>query len=205
MPPESFRSLTVDGFLDSLAAKAPTPGGGAASGMVGATACALAGMVVAYSIGKKSLSEHEPVLRDAQSRLARARRLMLDLADEDAAAYGAVNELSRLPEGDPRRGALAAARCASVQVPLAVLAACADVLRLLESLAPITNRHLRSDLGIAAVLAEGAARASLWNVRVNITDVPSPDGSAGTLEEAEKLLAACAARAACIETACAAR
>jgi len=204
MPADSFRSLTVDGFLESLAAKSPTPGGGAAAGMVGATACALAGMVVAYSIGKKNLAEHQPVLLDAEQRLARARRLMLDLADEDAAAYGAVNELSRLPENDPKRAALPAAQCASVQVPLAVLAACADVLRLMETLAPITNRHLRSDLGIAAVLCNGAARASVWNVRVNIVGLPSRDGPGGTLGEAERLLSDCAARAARVEAACAA-
>jgi len=202
MPADSFRTQPVEAFLASLAEKTPTPGGGAGAGIVGTTACALAGMVVAYSIGKKNLAEHEPALLDAQSRLARARTLMLDLSDEDAAAYGAVNELSRLPEDDPRRAGLPGARCASVQVPLAVLAACADVLRLLESLAPITNRHLRSDLAIAAVLAAASARAAVWNVRVNIEGLRSPDGPAPTLAEAERLLQDCRDRAERVEAAC---
>ncbi len=201
MAPETFRTLTVDGFLDALAAKTAAPGGGAAAGMVGATACALASMVVEFSIGKKNLAEHQPALVDAQGRLARARRLMLDLADEDAAAYGAVNELSRLPEGDPRRAALPAAQRASVQVPMTMLAACTDVLRLMETLAPIANRFLRSDLAAAAVMAAGAARSALWNVRVNVQSLSAGEGMQA-LAEGERLAGDCAARAARVEAGC---
>lgn len=201
MADTSLRSLTLDQFLEALASKTPTPGGGAAAGLVGSTAAALAGMVVAYSVGKKNLAEHEPALRDAAERLARARVLMLDLADEDAAAYGTVNELSKLPEGDPRREGLAAAQRASVQVPMVMLAACADVLRLMESLAPITNRHLRSDLGIAGVLAESAARSALWNVRVNVQALSAGEGLEA-FAEAERLVEDCAARAARLDQAC---
>jgi formiminotetrahydrofolate cyclodeaminase len=79
-----------------------------------------------------------------------------------------VNELMKLPESDPRRvrewpGAVQA----TVQVPMAAIAAGSDLVRLCETLAPITNKQLHSDLGIAADLALAAAHASVWNVRVN--------------------------------------
>ena len=48
------------------------------------------------------------------------------------------------------------------------MAACVDLLRLFVSLAGITNRALRSDLGIAAVLAEATVRAGRWNGDVNL-------------------------------------
>src|SRR4051812_31791558 len=160
----TFGASTFDQFLASVAAKTPAPGGGAVASAVGALAAALAQMVVSYSVGKKALVEHEPRLKEAAAILERARGLLLELAEEDAAAYGTVNELQKLAADDPRRAGLGAANSASVQVPLAVMAACVDLLRLFETLGPITNKQLRSDLAIAAILAEAAARASRWDV-----------------------------------------
>jgi methenyltetrahydrofolate cyclohydrolase len=188
--------------LTAVAAKSPTPGGGAVAGAVGALASALAGMVVAYSAGKKSLAEHEPALRGAQSTLANARGLFLRLAEEDAAAYGAVNELSRLPEADPRRAGLPAATEASVRVPAAMIAACVDLLRLMERLAPISNRHLASDLAIAAVLAEATARAARWNVVANAGLLPDGAERSASLADAERSVGEAAARRGRVEAAC---
>jgi formiminotetrahydrofolate cyclodeaminase len=160
-------------YLDQIAAKTPTPGGGAVASGVGAMSAALAGMVVAYSIGKKSLAAHEGFLAEAQKRLARARTLMLDLAKEDEAAYGLVNELMRLPAGDARREReMPAAVAAAVAVPMAVAAGAVDLLRLYVELAGKTNPMLRSDLGIAAELALATAAGSLWNVRINAGELP---------------------------------
>jgi formiminotetrahydrofolate cyclodeaminase len=151
-------------------------------------------MVVSYSVGKKSLAQHEPRLQESTKVLERARGLLLELADEDAAAYGTVNELSKLPEGDPRRAGLPAATAASVQVPLAVMAACVDLLRHFETLAPITNKQLRSDLAIAAVLADATVRASRWNVAVNVAFLadakavePTNKAAAGLVTESARL------------------
>lgn len=204
MTSQPLAMLRFDSLLESVAAKAPTPGGGAVASAVGALSAALAGMVVSYSVGKKNLAAHEPALQDTSRRLTVARALLLRLADEDSAAYGAVNELSKLPETDPRRATdLAPAVLAAVQVPMAVLGACADLLRLMESLAGITNRRLRSDLAIAAVLAEATARSSRWNVAVNAASLPGRAERESTLAEAGRMVADCAARCARVEAACA--
>lgn len=168
-PIMSIADQTLGEFLESVAAKSPTPGGGAVAAAVGALSAALAGMVVAYSVGKKALAEHHPKLTEAAAVLTRARGLMLELVEEDERAYGAVNELLKLPEGDARRTEeLPQAAAAATQAPLAVMAAGCDLLRLFVRLAPITNRQLRSDLGIAAVLAEATVRSGRWNVLVNV-------------------------------------
>ncbi len=170
----TFRDQTIDQFLIDLAAKQPTPGGGAVAGLCGAVGAALAQMVVSYSLGKKNLAQHQPLLTDAAHRLERARQIFLQLADEDAQAYALVNELTKLPETDPRRAReLPGATQASIAVPLAVAAAAADALRLMHSLCGTTNTHLRSDLAIAAILADATARAARWNVVVNLPGLPS--------------------------------
>lgn len=179
-----FAAMTLGGFLDQLAAKSPAPGGGAAACVAGATAAALAHMVVAYSIGRKNLTEHQSHLESAGAALQRTRAMLLQLADEDAAAYALVNELQRLPEGNARRAAeLPGAAAAAVAAPRAALALCVEMLRTIESLAGRSNAHLRSDLAIAAVLAEAAARGAWWNVRINLSLVT--DGAERTRLEAE--------------------
>lgn len=171
--PSSPAAPTFEEYLASIAAKTPTPGGGAVASAVGALSAALAGMVVSYSVGKKALAEHEPWLSDVLKRLERARALMLTLAKEDEAAYGLVNALMKLPAGDARREAeMPAAVRAAVQVPTAVIAASVDLLRLYRELAPRSNAMLRSDLGIAAELALATAKSSVWNVRINAGSLP---------------------------------
>lgn len=186
-------------LLSRIAAKTPTPGGGAVACATGSLAAALAGMVVSYSLGKKSLAAHQAELERAAHSLENARGLFLELAEEDAQAYGLVNELQKLPEGDARRAAeLPAAMTASIQVPMAAIAAASDLLRLCEALAPITNKQLHSDLGIAAELALAAGKASLWNVRVNASFLSDRSAAARWMEQADGLLTVSSHRAASV-------
>jgi formiminotetrahydrofolate cyclodeaminase len=202
MPP--LASLPFAELLEALAARTPTPGGGAAACIAGALAAAQAEMVVAFSIGKRHLADHQPRLEAARGALRRTRDLLLRLADEDAAAYGALSELERLPEADPRRRAEhGPALERAVNVPRAALAACANLLRLLEELGPITNRPLRSDLGIAAVLAEAAARACDWNVRINASSLPEGALKSAALDETRRELGEAARRCERVQEACA--
>jgi formiminotetrahydrofolate cyclodeaminase len=190
-------------LLDDLAAKTPTPGGGAVASITGALAGALAGMVVSYSVNKKSLAKHKPDLERAAEALARARALLLELAAEDEAAYTDLNALWKLDESDPRRSsAMPAAVERAIQAPRAVLAACLNLLRLLEELAPITNRSLRSDLAIAAILAEAGARAAQCNVAVNSPMLEKPDQRQRIESETAREVADARERTARVEAAC---
>ena len=191
-------------FLDALASKTPTPGGGATASAVGAIGSALGAMVVAYSVGKKSLEAHRAELESAAAALAGARRLLLDLAGADMEAYGVVNALQKLPESDPRRVAQwAAAVAASIQAPRATIAVANDLLRLFERLGPISNRYLRSDLAIAAVLAEACARSAAWNVSINLPLLTEEKERAEVQLETIRAIADARARCEAIERACA--
>lgn len=166
---ESLATLPLGTLLERLASKEPVPGGGAAAPVVGAFSAGLAQMVVAYSVGKKSLAEHEDELRDASERLERARVALLELADADAGAYAALNAAFKLDKADEQRAAkVASGARAAIIPPQATTAMGVDLLRLYERLASITNRQLGSDLRIAAILAEAAVRSSVENILVNV-------------------------------------
>lgn len=195
-------SLSFGELLDHVSAKTPAPGGGAVAASVGALAAALGSMVVNYSAGKKDLAAHAPAHEEAIEQLERARWMMLELAVEDALAYEALNAALRLAKDDPARAArVEEGAVLAVAPPMAMIAACAELLRLLESLAGKTNRQLRSDLVIAAIFAEAAARASERNVSIN-AGLQGAEAAADQLGRAAEIVSHCAERLKAIEAAC---
>lgn len=169
---EPLEDVTVGGLLAQVAAKAPVPGGGAVAGLVGALGAALGGMVVSYSLGKRSLSAHEGLLGEAAERLARLRAECVRLGDADAAAYERLNTLQRLAPDDPERAiSMGEAVSAAIEVPMRLAVVCEETLGVLAGLAGRSNPHLKSDLAIAGVLALAGAEAARWNVVINLREV----------------------------------
>lgn len=154
-------------LLEKIEAKHPTPGGGAVAAWSGAMGCALAGMVVAYSVDREP--EHEDALRNAQRELATARALLMELAEEDAAAYADLSAALKIPKDDPTRPErLAPAVRRAVEVPRIVGATGFNVLRVLEGISTICNPYLRSDLGVAAAQMEASIRGAAWMIQANL-------------------------------------
>jgi formiminotetrahydrofolate cyclodeaminase len=182
LDPAHLEQASLGAVLDAVAAKQPVPGGGAVAGLVHAIGAALGTMVVAYSEGRKSLAEHADQLAAARSALAGHRTRAMELAAEDARAYGAMNALWRLPEDDPARVAgMPDAVAAAIAAPRATAELGLELLDVLEGLVGRSNPHLGSDLAIAAILAEAAVRAAGWNVRINLPMLPDEASRAEAL------------------------
>ena len=64
--------MTIQTFLDELASKASTPGGGGAAAVSGAMGAALISMVANFTIGKKG---YEDVADDAEAILEKSETL----------------------------------------------------------------------------------------------------------------------------------
>ena len=169
--------LPVREFLDRTASDSPTPGGGSVAAVTGALAGALVAMVARLTAGKKG---YEQAWEQAGEAVRHADRLAAELqaaALEDVRSFEAYMAALRLPKGSAeergtRRGALAAATRRATAAPLAIAAACAEVLTLAQGLAPVANRHAVSDIGAAAHLAAAAAGAALLTVDVNLGSAP---------------------------------
>ena len=83
-------ALSTGELLAALAAKQPVPGGGAAAGLVLATAAGLGSMVLRYSVGKKAFAAWNGELEQALETCDRLRLDALAAADADAAAYAGL-------------------------------------------------------------------------------------------------------------------
>ena len=83
MDQKPFRQRTIDEFLDDLGSSAPAPGGGAAAGLLGAQACALAEMVCHLTAANKNYADFHDKANEYLSVFNMARSIFLDLMDED--------------------------------------------------------------------------------------------------------------------------
>jgi formiminotetrahydrofolate cyclodeaminase len=189
-------------YLERAASKEPTPGGGGVAGVIGALAASLGEMVLAYSVGRKDLAQHESRLDGCVRSVHAMRERLLELADADAQVYAALNDAMKMDKSDPeRKTALPKAALAAARVPLDVIRVVGELMSCFEEMASITNRWLRSDLAMATIFAEAVARASRWNIVVNLAFL---DGmSYGLLEDADGLLERISAGASRTVEACA--
>ena len=169
------QTATIAQFLDAAAAKRPTPGGGAVTALAGALAAAMGEMVVNYSLGKKGLEEFQDELQPALRELNTARQVLLRLMEEDQAAYAALAEARKLPEGSPERTKrFPEALRASIAAPQAMAATGVAILGVCERIINFVNYHLLSDLAVAADLAMATTRCAIYSVRVNLPDISDP-------------------------------
>jgi formiminotetrahydrofolate cyclodeaminase len=187
-----FRDLTVAEFNERLASSDPVPGGGSASAVAASLAASLVVMVAELSKRPKYM-EHNALHGAVQVRGRELADRLLTLADEDSAAYAAFAEAMKLPretdvERDARSSAMRAAARVAAQVPLRCIEACGEVIQAAESLAGRCNINASSDLSVASLLAEAAARGAAANVRVNLPSVGDEAWAAETETRVADLL-----------------
>ena len=198
-----FGSQSINEFLDALAAKQPTPGGGAVAGVLVALSTSLGNMVLAYSVGKETLKEHCSLHEESSSTLLAASKEAVKLAQEDASAYDSLNAMLSMPKDDAEAiDNWNQAVLKAISIPIRTMELCHGVLITLQSLVGKSNRMLASDLAIAAILADVAARSANWNVQINLSQLSNDEARESCSKQANELLSKCKELSDSIETAC---
>jgi len=179
-------------FLDDLAARTPTPGGGSASALIGALGAALGSMGAVFTAGEK-FKNVEARTQDILHRCEALRGRLAGLIDADIAAYQAYAAARKLPKGTDaeqaaRKAAIAKAREEATRVPEAIVAAAHEGLEWAAQLAPICNPNLVSDAAVAAYALEAAARGAGLQVLCNLAPDPA---TAERRKRVREKLAAC--------------
>jgi formiminotetrahydrofolate cyclodeaminase len=152
-----LQELTIEEFLEELAARKPTPGGGSVAALSGALAAGLVSMAAEFS-RNKDFSEEARTLMNT----------LADLVDRDAEAFAARD----LKE--------------ATRVPLQTAKHSYAVLKLAGALLETCNPRVITDIGVAAKMAEAAVEGAMLNVEVNLASIGDEDYKREILKEAEE-------------------
>ena len=152
----SFLGQPIRDFLDQLAARTPTPGGGGAAAVTGAIAAGLVAMAARFSATRL------PGAGELADQADELRRRAADLAEADARAYAAVLDARR------QSGELQEALHGAALVPLEIAVIGAEVAQLAARVAEAGNPNLRGDAVTGAVLAAASARSAACLVDINV-------------------------------------
>ena len=168
-----FQEQQLQTFLDQLASKASTPGGGSAAAIMGAMGAALVSMVANLTVGKQKYQDVEEEMQgflkqseDLRVRLTGMIQADIDVFDKVMAAYGMAKETEA--EKTARSETIQEALREATDVPLACAQLCADVIELCRPVAEKGNLNVISDAGVAVLAAHAALRSAALNVYINI-------------------------------------
>ena len=178
--------LSCEDFLSRLASKAPAPGGGGAAALVGAAGVALGNMVGNLTTGKKKYAAVEEEILALNARAEALRKRLEALVQADADAFTPL----ATPEQQARKAAvLAEALDGACAVPLDIMDACCEGIRLAADYAEKGSVLAVSDAGCAALFCKAALQASALNVAINTKLMTDRAHAAALDEKAARMLA----------------
>lgn len=191
-----LETANLEPFLNALAAKQPTPGGGSASALGGAIGVALGSMAANYTVDNEKYDEFDAAARAALGALEALRGEFLVLMEQDIAAYDSYRAALTLPKGTPdeknaRSKALAAAREQSTVVPEHILRAAQQGLETVLALSAACNPNLAGDVASSAYFLEACARAAAIQIVSNCAAADSDGANARRRGQAANSVALC--------------
>lgn len=162
----SLGSAPIGAFCSQLAAKVPTPGGGAAAAVSAALGSAAACMSAAYTQRKKDVDNGAAVLAKMLSaKLEQGALDALAAGDADAAAYAALQRSWK--DSDMAAEQRAAIEAEALRVPVDLIRLCHRHVEAIEAFIPHCNPQITSDAKVGIHLLAGAARAAFQTALVN--------------------------------------
>jgi len=188
-----IKDKSIQIFLDELASKSATPGGGSVSALMGAQSAALTSMVCNLTIGKPKYAEVETEMQVLlqKSEALRAKLTGLIKADVDVfnrlmAAYGLPKETDE--EKMARTEAIQTVLKAATEVPLDCARACAEAIELSRCAANKGNLGVISDAGAAVLAGYSGLKSAALNVYINTGGLKDRQFAETKLAELEMIL-----------------
>lgn len=172
---------TLGALLQGLRRPSGNPGGGAAGGVVAAVGAALGTMVCAYT-------PDEPRARERALALDLLGDRLVVAATTDAGASERLGAALALPDSPDRSPAVFAAATDACAASAALGELSLALARELREVADVGNRHLLSDLAVAADITAAGLGAAATNLRGGLV-LAAAHGDAAALEAVHRPLA----------------
>jgi len=188
-----FADMTCNEFVDKLASKSPVPGGGGVAALVGAIGTALSSMVCNLTTGKKRYAEFEVDIQDILKKAADLQQDLMEMIDEDAENFLPLSKAYGMPKDteEERRlkeETLEKALKQACEVPIKIVKACYEAIKLHAELVDKGSRLAISDVGVGVQCLRAAIISGWLNIVININSIKDQDYVNKVREETENLV-----------------
>ena len=190
----SIYEKSLNDYLAVAASNSPTPGGGSVSAVVATNAAAMVSMVANLTLGKKGYEDYQDkakVIADKSAALIEELKL---LTARDMEAFDLFVKAWKMPStSDAEKAAKADANEKAAQnatnVPMEICRVCLEIMKLATELAPFGNKSAISDVGVASLVAEGAMKACMLSVDINLPGLKTKEFADAMVKERARLFA----------------
>ena len=187
-----LRNMSIVDYLAKTASGDPVPGGGSSAALNAALAAALTEMVANLTIGRKGFESVDAEMRAVAAKAAGLRSKLTDDVDRDSEAYSQVLKAFQMPKATEaekagRARAIQEAFKQAALVPLGVARAAVALMDLGRSVIAKGNPNAASDGAAGVLAARMAARAAVYNVRINLGSIIDEAFNSELRREADRL------------------
>lgn len=188
-----FSTSRCDEFVEVLASKAPVPGGGGASALVGAVGTALGNMVGSLTVGKKKYADVEEEMYALKEEASALQADFLRLIERDAEVFEPLAKAYGMPRETEEEKAEKARVMAIVlkdacSVPMEIMEKCCEALDLIVEFAAKGSALAISDAGVGAAFCKAALLGASLNVFINTKSMADKEYAAELNAKADAML-----------------
>lgn len=185
------KNQTIELFLEELASKSATPGGGSAAALMGAQGAALISMVCRLTIGKPKFAEVEAEMQNVLAKSEALRLKLTSFVQEDINIFNKLMGAYGLPKESDEEKAIRSQAIQDIlkvatDVPLKCAFACAEVIELAKIAAEKGSPSVVSDAGAGVMAAYGGVKSSALNVYINAGSLKDRGFAEAKLAELEQ-------------------
>ena len=190
-----IKDKSVEEFLDQLASRNATPGGGSAAAVMGAQAAALTSMVCNLTIGKPKYAEVEAQMQALLVESEALRQTLIGMIKADVDVFDQLMVCYSLPKASDEEKAhrnqhIQAALKQATLVPLECAKACARAIELSRIAAEKGNLGVISDAGVSVMAGYAGLKSAALNVYINAASLKDRDFAEARLAELQTIVEA---------------
>ena len=189
-----FVEYSCKEFVEVLASKASVPGGGGASGLIGAVGIALGNMAGNLTVGKKKYADVEAEVIDLNERAQKLQQELLALVEEDAKVFEPLSKAYGMPKETPEQQeekarVMEAALKEACLVPLQIMRKCCEAIEIIADYSSKVSVLSISDVGVGATTCKAALLGASLNVFINTKSMQNKTLAEEFSKEAEDMIA----------------
>ena len=189
-----FSTVPCNEFVEVLGSKAPVPGGGGASALVGAVGTALGNMVGALTVGKKKYADVEEEMKGLMAKATTLQDELLHLIERDAEVFEPLSKAYGMPRETEEEKAEKARVMEIVlkdacSVPMEIMEKCCEAIDLIVEFAAKGSALAISDAGVGAAFCKAALEGASLNVYINTKSMKNRECAEELNRKCDEMLA----------------